>query len=76
MAFNSYECTYEPLIASLAIDCGVKVSILFADIRNIDGKATGTMILRLPENADEAQRAIDYIASKEHITYEEVHENV
>ena len=76
VAFNSYECTYEPLIASLAIDCGVKVSILFADIRNIDGKATGTMILRLPENADEAQRAIDYIASKEHITYEEVHENV
>lgn len=76
VAFNSYECTYEPLIASLAIDCSVKVSILFADIRNIDGKATGTMILRLPEDADEAQRAVDYIASKEHITYEEVHENV
>ena len=32
--------SYEPLIASLAIDCGVKVNILGADTRNIDGKAS------------------------------------
>ena len=36
------------LIASLAIDCGVKVNILGADTRNIDGKAFGTMLLGLP----------------------------
>ncbi len=74
VAFNGYECTYEPLIASLAIDCGVKVSILFADIRNIDDKAAGTMVLRLPADEAEAQKAISYIASKKNITYEEVHE--
>ena len=33
------------LIASLAIDCGVKVTILGADTRTIDGKAFGTMLL-------------------------------
>ena len=76
VAFNSYECTYEPLISSLAIDCGIKVSILFADIRNIDGKANGTMVLRLPADKSEAEHAIAYISSKENITYEEVHDNV
>ncbi|MEG0321724.1 MAG: ATP-binding cassette domain-containing protein, partial [Oscillospiraceae bacterium] len=34
----------EPLIASLAIECGVKVNILGADTRNIDGKAFGSML--------------------------------
>ena len=41
IAFNGGS-SYEPLIASLAIDCGVKVNILGADTRNIDGKAFGT----------------------------------
>ena len=36
IAFNGGS-SYEPLIASLAIDCGVKVNILGADTRNIDG---------------------------------------
>ena len=47
MLFNGGS-SYEPLIASLAIDCGVKVNILGADTRNIDGKAFGTMLLGLP----------------------------
>ncbi len=33
--------SYEPLIASLAIDCGVKVNILGADTRNVNGQAFG-----------------------------------
>ena len=41
---------YDPLIASLAIDCGVKVTILGADTRTIDGKAFGTMLLLLPDD--------------------------
>ena len=40
VAFNG-GTAYQPLIASLAIDCGVKVNILGADTRNIDGKAFG-----------------------------------
>lgn len=40
--------SYEPLIASLAIDCGVKVNILGADTRNVNGKAFGSMLLGLP----------------------------
>ena len=40
VAFNG-GTAYQPLIASLAIDCGVKVNILGADTRSIDGKAFG-----------------------------------
>lgn len=63
---------YEPLIASLAIDCGVKVNILGADTRNIDGKAYGSMLIGLPENTEEAQKALDYIRGREDVTVEEV----
>ena len=71
IAFNGGS-SYEPLIASLAIDCGVKVNILGADTRNIDGKAFGTMLLGLPEDPDEAAKAVAYIKSQPNVTMEEV----
>lgn len=67
--------SYEPLIASLAIDCGVKVNILGADTRNIDGKAFGSMLLGLPENPEEAARAIAYIQKQKDVSMEEVSEH-
>ena len=73
IAFNGGS-SYEPLIASLAIDCGVKVNILGADTRNIDGKAFGTMLLGLPENTEEAAKAMAYIKSQPNVTMEEVHD--
>ncbi len=71
VAFNG-GTAYQPLIASLAIDCGVKVNILGADTRNIDGKAFGTMLLGLPEDPNEAAKALSYIRSQPQITAEEV----
>ena len=71
VAFNG-GTAYQPLIASLAIDCGVKVNILGADTRNIDGKAYGTMLLGLPEDENEAANAMAYITSQKDITVEEV----
>ena len=66
--------SYEPLIASLAIDCGVRVNILGADTRNIDGKAFGSMLLGLPEDSAEAARALSYIRAQRDVTAEEVHD--
>ena len=71
VAFNGGS-SYEPLIASLAIDCGVKVNILGADTRNIEGKAFGTMLLGLPKEPEEAAKALRYIQSQPDITVEEV----
>ena len=63
---------YQPLIASLAIDCGVKVNILGADTRNIDGKAFGTMLLGLPDDPNDAAKALSYIRSQPNVSAEEV----
>ena len=71
IAFNGGS-SYEPLIASLAIDCGVKVNILGADTRNIDGKAFGSMLLGLPQDPAEAAKAVNYIQSQPNVTMEEV----
>ena len=71
IAFNGGS-SYEPLIASLAIDCGVKVNILGADTRNIDGKAFGTMLLGLPTDPEETAKAMAYIKSQPNVTMEEV----
>ncbi len=71
VAFNG-GTAYQPLIASLAIDCGVKVNILGADTHNIDGKAYGSMLLGLPEDENEAAKALSYIRSQPYVTAEEV----
>lgn len=63
---------YEPLIASLAMDCGVKVNILGADTRNIDGKAFGSMLLGLPHDPLQAARAMAYIQERQDVVAEEV----
>ena len=69
VAFNG-GTSYQPLIASLAIDCGVKANILGADTRNIDGRAFGTMLLGLPREG--AGKAMAYIRAQKDITVEEV----
>ena len=69
VAFNG-GTSYQPLIATLAIECGVKANILGADTRNIDGRAFGTMLLGLPE--DGAEKALGYIRAQRDITVEEV----
>ena len=71
VAFNG-GTAYDPLIATLAIQCGVKVNILGADTRNIDGKAFGTMLLGLPDDPAEAAKALAFIRSQSNIVAEEV----
>ena len=71
LAFNGGS-SYEPLIASLAIDCGVKVNILGADTRNVGGKAFGSMLIGLPNEPEAADKALAYIARQKDVTCEEV----
>ncbi len=72
VAFNG-GTSYQPLIATLAIECGVKANILGADTRNIDGKAFGTMLLGLP--LEGAERALAFIRAQQDVTVEEVSGN-
>ena len=71
IAFNG-NASEEPIIASVAMDLGIKVSILGADSRNINGKAFGTMLVSLPENREDKRRVLDYLNDHEGVTAEEV----
>ena len=71
VAFNGTQTTDKPLVASLAIQCGVPASILAADTRMVNGQTLGSMLLALPEG-EGADRAIEYIQNYPGITYEEV----
>lgn len=42
--------SFEPVLANTILASGAPVNILFADTKNIDGKAFGQMIIQLPED--------------------------
>ena len=71
IAFNG-NASADPIIATLAMDLGVKVSILGADTRNIDGKAFGTMLISLPEDLATKRKVMDYLNALEGVHTEEV----
>ena len=56
--------SYEPVISNLIMECKIAVNIMFADTKDIDGKAYGHMILQLPEDGLQGDRAIYYLRSK------------
>lgn len=63
IVFDGEEST-EPVIANLVIECGVAVNILFADTRDIDGKAYGQILIGLPDNERQAERVRMYLDDK------------
>ena len=71
VAFNG-TMTEEPVIATLAMDKQIAVSILGADTRNVDGKTFGTMLISLPEEVEKRRVVLDYLNSHQGVTAEEV----
>ena len=56
--------SYEPVFSNMILDCKVTVNIMFADMKDIEGKALGHMIVQLPEDELQAEKAIGYLRSK------------
>ena len=71
VAFNG-TTSEEPVIATLAIQKQIAVSILGADTRNVDGKSFGTMLISLPQDIAKRREVLDYLNSCEGVTAEEV----
>lgn len=63
--------SYEPVISNMVLACKAPVNIMYADTRNIDGKAYGHMIVQLPEDEFSAMKVIEYL-KKENVLLEEV----
>ncbi len=71
IAFNG-NASDEPIIATLAMEKHITVSILGADTRNVDGKAFGTMLISLPEELAQRREALDYLNAHPGVFAEEV----
>jgi len=56
--------SYEPVFSNMILDCNVIVNIMFADMKDIEGKALGHMIIQLPEDELQAEKAIGYLRAK------------
>jgi D-methionine transport system ATP-binding protein len=48
--------TLEPIIGSMILDCGKPLSILYSDIREVDGAVFGQMVMQLPDDAEAIAR--------------------
>ena len=57
--------SFEPVIANMVLECRSQVNILFADTKNIKGKAFGHMVLQLPEDQMQADKIINYLRGKD-----------
>ena len=62
----------KPLVASLAAEKGILVSVLSADTRDLSGQCYGSMLLKLPKDTEEAKQAAAYMRSQPGVTVEEV----
>ncbi len=60
--FNGAEASREPLIAKMAVDCGIMASILGASTRSVGSKAYGYMLLEIPGTPEDMARAISYLS--------------
>ena len=54
----------DPVVASLVMECHIAVNIMYADTRDVNGKAFGQMILQLPDDKLQQEKAIYYLQSK------------
>ncbi|HCS73801.1 MAG TPA: ABC transporter, partial [Clostridiales bacterium] len=63
--------SFEPIIAGMVLDFRQTVNIMFADTKNIDGRAFGQIVIQLPDNELTANRMMEYLRAK-NLTVEEV----
>ena len=63
----------EPVIANIVEECGILVSIMYADTKVIDGKMYGQLVFKLPKKTKDITKLRKYL-DLHNIRYEEVHE--
>jgi D-methionine transport system ATP-binding protein len=67
--------SFEPVIANMVLECKTPVNILFADTKDIDGKAFGQMVIQMPNDETGRKRIMNYLITNQ-IPYEEVRDYV
>lgn len=67
--------SYDPVISEMILACKAPINILFADMKDIEGKAFGQMVIQLPNDEILAEKVVRYLHSR-NITVEEVDNHV
>jgi D-methionine transport system ATP-binding protein len=67
--------SFEPVIANMVLEFRQTVNIIFADTRNIDGKAFGQIVIQLPEDKLTGEKMMAYLRNRG-LTVEEVNDFV
>jgi len=62
--------SFEPVISNMILECRCTVNILYADTKDIGGKAFGQMLLQLPEDENSCLRIRSFLESRQ-ISYTE-----
>jgi len=65
--------SFEPVISNVVLACKAPVNIMYADTRNIEGKAVGQMVIQLPDDAEMEEKVLHYFDSR-NIPYEAAHD--
>lgn len=67
--------SFEPVIANMVLEFRQTVNIIFADTRNIDGRAFGQIVIQLPDDKLTGEKMMAYLRSRG-LTVEEVNDFV
>ena len=66
--FNGAVASREPLIAKMAVECGILASILGASTRSVGDKAYGYILLEIPGTPDDLAKAVSYLSRMPDVT--------
>ena len=72
VVFNGAHATATPLIANMAIECGIAATILSASTRSLGDQVYGNMLLGIPGGEAELAAAMAYLRRDRDIVVEEV----
>lgn len=56
--------SYEPVIANMILDCKEPVNIIYANTKNINGSATGEMVLQLSDDKKVFDKIMEYLKAQ------------
>ncbi|MDD2220678.1 MAG: ATP-binding cassette domain-containing protein [Clostridia bacterium] len=63
--------TYQPIISTIALEFRAQINIIYANVKEIEGKSFGEMVLRLPPDEQLSEKMIRYLRALD-LTVEEV----
>ncbi len=74
LVFNGAQVTGAPIIAKMAVDIGVLANIIAASTRTIEAQAYGNMLLDIPREGGQFERALEYLRAIPNVVAEEVND--